>query len=707
SQLTSVISGAERIDPAVLAGFLRLLQPHGLAATALAPAYGLAEATLAVTGIAAGQVPRLVRTGCLERRLGEKVDVREVVELTADPVTEPSLWQVSCGRPLDGVRVEILDEEGVRQPEGVLGEILVHGPSVADGYADPSAEDAAKLSGGTLRTGDAGFLLDGELYVVGRLGDSVKVSGQSLFVEDIELELVASGAVSRRYATVVAGVAQGRPTVLVVTERSLGERAELAVSVIRTLAGDQAQVQVVQVPSGAILRTSSRKPRRRALWLAYLTGELPGTGAPASTGEAAATGEPAGTGRGSVAPQAGAVAAAEEAPRPLFADGPFSERVEDRRKQVAGLLREAFEPRAEAAEAAGLFPREVLADLGRSGLFRERWATPPYGDPGLGVVIAEESGRLGHASLSVGLSLHCETVASILGRYGDTPLLTEYLAGVLDGRLVGCLGASEPDGGSDLNGVRTIARKVPGGWRVTGEKKYLSLGLVCDFALLLCRLDEGDGGIAGRLGLLAVPATGLTVRKRLTKAGTAALDTTWMAVDAEVPDEALVGRRGAGLLVAVWGLNHERLSIAAQTAGGVARAIGLATAHLHRRVQFGKPLMEHQALRLRLAELYSRLLTLRYAVYTAAQGVAVPGACGAREIAALKVTAARFAEEATSECMHLFGGPGYLDETPLSRMWRDSRLGRLGGGSDEMMWELVAGGLVPDFASYDENVDLG
>ncbi|HET8662298.1 MAG TPA: AMP-binding protein [Micromonosporaceae bacterium] len=697
SHLTSVISGAERVDPAVLGGFVRLLQPHGLDVTALAPAYGLAEATLAVTGVASGQVPRLVRTGCLERRLGEKVDVREVVELSAEPVAEPALWQVSCGRPMDGVRVEILDEDGVRQPEGVLGEVLVHGPSVADGYVDAAPEDTAKLSGGTLHTGDAGFLLDGELYVVGRLGDSVKVSGQSLFVEDIEMELVASGAISRRYATVVAGMARGKPTVLVVTERSLGDRAALAVSVIRTLAGDQAQVQVVQVPSGAILRTSSRKPRRRALWLAYVTGELPRAGEPAGTD----TGRSATTGRSAAPPQAA------EAPRLLFADGPFDERVEDRRKQVAALLREAFEPRAEAAETAGLFPREILADLGRSGLFRERWATPPYGDPGLGVVIAEESGRLGHASLSVGLSLHCETVASILGRYGDTPLLQEHLAGVLDGRLVGCLGASEPDGGSDLNGVRTIARKVPGGWRVTGEKKYLSLGLVCDFALLLCRLDEGDGGIAGRLGLLAVPATGLTVRKRLTKAGTAALDTTWMAVDIEVPDEALVGRRGAGLLVAVWGLNHERLSIAAQTAGGVARAIGLATAHLHRRVQFGKPLMEHQALRLRLAELYSRLLTLRYAVYTAAQGVAVPGACGAREIAALKVTAARFAEEATSECMHLFGGPGYLDETPLSRMWRDSRLGRLGGGSDEMMWELVAGGLVPDFASYDEDIDLG
>ncbi|MGW7003959.1 acyl-CoA dehydrogenase family protein [Streptomyces sp. NPDC054933] len=397
----------------------------------------------------------------------------------------------------------------------------------------------------------------------------------------------------------------------------------------------------------------------------------------------------------------------EESPH-LFADGPFGERVAESRKRIAGLLAQTFDPLAEMAEAEGLFPREALADLGRSGLYRQRWDRPPYGDPGLGVVIAEESGRLGYASLSVGLSLHCETVLSILNRYADTPLLQEYRAGALEGRLVGCLGASEPTGGSDLNSVCTVARKTPGGWHVTGEKKYLSLGLVCDFALLLCRLDEGEGPVAGRLGLLAVPASGLTPRKRLSKAGTSALDTTWMTVDAEVPDEALVGRRGGGLLAAVWGLNHERLSIAAQTVGSAARAIGLTTAHLQRRRQFGRPLMEHQALRLRLAELSSRLVVLRYAVYAAAQGVPIAGGCGTREIAALKTTAARFVEEVMSECMHMFGGPGYLeDETPLSRMWRDARLARLGGGTDEMMWELVAGGLVPDVAAYEESVDLG
>ncbi|MGW7003958.1 AMP-binding protein [Streptomyces sp. NPDC054933] len=274
SSLTAVCSGAERIDPAVLARFAALLQPYGFDVRALMPAYGLAEGTLAVTGVGKRDMPRMVRVGGPERRLGEKLDVRSVVELSTEPVAEPWTWQVSCGPPLESVTVEILDEDGVAQPEGVLGEIFVQGPSVADGYVDATPGDLAKLSDGKLHTADAGFLLDGELYVVGRLGDSVKVNGQTVFVEDIEMELVASGAISRWHATVVGGVAKGRPTVLMVTERPLGDRLDDVLSIVRSFIGDAARAQVLYVQRGSIPLTSSRKPRRRALWLSYLAGEL-------------------------------------------------------------------------------------------------------------------------------------------------------------------------------------------------------------------------------------------------------------------------------------------------------------------------------------------------------------------------------------------------------------------------------------------------
>jgi acyl-CoA synthetase (AMP-forming)/AMP-acid ligase II len=275
SPLTSVISGAERVDPAVLSRFARLLEPFGFGLRALMPAYGLAEGTLAVCGVARGDVPRLVRASGADRWLGGKVDVDSVTELAHEPVTQPWLWHVSCGRPMPGVRVEILDENGVRQPEGVLGEIFVAGPSVADGYVDVPQDEQASLREGTLRTGDAGFLLDGELYVVGRLGDSLKINGQSVFVEDIELELFTVTALSRNHVAVAAGLDRGVPTVVVVADRPLGVAHGDVLSVIRSFTGDVAGAEIVQLRPGTMPLTTSGKPRRRAIWLAYLAGELP------------------------------------------------------------------------------------------------------------------------------------------------------------------------------------------------------------------------------------------------------------------------------------------------------------------------------------------------------------------------------------------------------------------------------------------------
>ena len=386
--------------------------------------------------------------------------------------------------------------------------------------------------------------------------------------------------------------------------------------------------------------------------------------------------------------------------QPLFTKGLSSPYVDEFRARVRRVAMEQVAPLAPDAELAGLFPRAAYQRVAEAGLVRERWEPA---DHGRGVVIAEELGRTGCGGLAIGISLSMETVASALLRYG-TAYHAPILDGLFDGRVLGCFGASEPAGGSDLSGMRTYAIREGDGWRVRGEKKYLSLGRVADFALLLCRMDEAvpAGGSVAQLGVLAVPGDALKVIKPLIKAGTASLDTTWMAVDTRVPYDALVGRTGMGLAVAAWALSHERLAIAAQIVGFADRAISLTAAHLHRRHQFGTALINHQALRLRLARLASELTVLRYAVYGAAAG-----SPGVREIAALKVTAARFAERVASECMHMFGGPGYLeDETPMARMWRDVRLGRLGGGSDEMMWELVAGGLVPDFEAYDASVDI-
>ncbi|TXB87144.1 acyl-CoA dehydrogenase family protein, partial [Mycobacterium tuberculosis] len=170
-----------------------------------------------------------------------------------------------------------------------------------------------------------------------------------------------------------------------------------------------------------------------------------------------------------------------------------------------------------------------------------------------------------------------------------------------------------------------------------------------------------------------------------------------VCIDTWVPADALVARAGTGLAAISWGLAHERMSIAGQIAASCQRAIGITLARMMSRRQFGQTLFEHQALRLRMADLQARVDLLRYALH----GIAEQGRLELRTAAAVKVTAARLGEEVISECMHIFGGAGYLvDETTLGKWWRDMKLARVGGGTDEVLWELVAAGMTPDHDGY-------
>lgn len=265
SRWRTVIVGAERLDPAAFEAFHALLAPHGFDRLAVLPAYGLAESTLAVTGLALDEpwTGLSVDPGSLEPG-------RRVEAMAED---EGGQHLVGCGRPLGGARVQIRDSEGTVLPDGHVGEITVSGPSVADGYAGEPTE-TSRFAGGTLYSGDAGFLHDGQLYVLGRLGDSMKIRGRTLFAEDLEAAFGAAGIPPTRVAALL-GARNGRPTAVAVVERAKREWLDDAARVLARRAAD-ADLVVVDAPPGAIARTSSGKPKRRLMWRAFLADELPG-----------------------------------------------------------------------------------------------------------------------------------------------------------------------------------------------------------------------------------------------------------------------------------------------------------------------------------------------------------------------------------------------------------------------------------------------
>jgi alkylation response protein AidB-like acyl-CoA dehydrogenase len=391
----------------------------------------------------------------------------------------------------------------------------------------------------------------------------------------------------------------------------------------------------------------------------------------------------------------------------LFDDGIDGPRASEFSGRVRAFVEKEIAPRSRCAEAERAFPAEIIRALGESGILLERWSPLPYGDLARAVLIAETMGGIGFGGIMAGVSLHTEAVISILARFGRSAVLRTWLESCLAGSAIGCIAASESAGGSDLSGIQTkLVPTGPGRWHLSGCKKYVSLAPVADLALVLARVADG-GGTAPRLAMVAVPRQEMHVGHPYERLGVHSLGTAPVGFDTEISKDAIIGSAGAGIFIATHGFTHERLAIAAGVVASARLAINLAATHLRRRVQFGVPLMEHQALRLRLAELAAIADTLRTAIRGSAFAARATGHPNPRTAAGLKVTASRLSEKIISECMHLFGGAGYLEEeTPLARMWRDCRVARIGAGTDEMMWEIVASGLTGDDHAYDAMVAL-
>jgi acyl-ACP dehydrogenase len=356
----------------------------------------------------------------------------------------------------------------------------------------------------------------------------------------------------------------------------------------------------------------------------------------------------------------------------------------------------------EDAELREAFPRKLIEILGEKGIFAAKWTDGIYPNLARLIALAERLGGLGSAGISVGVSLHDSAIA-ILRRFGKNTYLSDIATAAIAGDAILCIGASETGGGSDLQNVESTAVAENGGYRLRGHKKFVSLSPIADIALLVVRGVVTGGSVRnGDVALLAVPTEQLSIGDVHRTVGAGCLDTAPVSFDTWVPAEAMIARPGTGLAAISWGLAHERLSVAGQVVGACDLAIGVTVARMKRREQFGVPLFDHQALRLRIADLHARVDVLRWAL----RGIAGDGSpLNLRTAAAMKVTAARLGEEVIAECMHIFGGTGYLpDQSPLGRWWRDMKLARVGGGTDEVLWELVAATLRPDFANLERLV---
>ena len=267
------LTGAEPVDPHLMRRFSSAFAPAGLRYEAPTIAYGMAEAILCVTaadptdGIRVLDVAPSASVGWLAP------EVRQVARLCDMPVAEDGAWLVSCGAPLDGVAIEVRGEQGDRVPEGAAGEVWMQAAGV------PGATDAAGRPGGWFPSGDSGLIVDGELYVLGRMGDRVKVRGEAVHAEQIELRVARRlGLPAHRLAIVPGGQPRQQGiSVLWDATGSLSQRdARLRAlrAEVEAACGGAVSVAIYAVRHGTIPRTTSGKTRRREAWKLAVSGAL-------------------------------------------------------------------------------------------------------------------------------------------------------------------------------------------------------------------------------------------------------------------------------------------------------------------------------------------------------------------------------------------------------------------------------------------------
>jgi citronellyl-CoA dehydrogenase len=364
------------------------------------------------------------------------------------------------------------------------------------------------------------------------------------------------------------------------------------------------------------------------------------------------------------------------------------------RQSARGVLEREVRPHAQEWEDAGIFPaHQLFKALAAAGLLGLEY-DPAYGGQGADhsytVILGEELGRMGCAGVAMAVAVQNDMATPSLHRHGSHELKQRYLAPALRGEMVAAIAVTEPDAGSDVAGLRTRAVRDGDEWVINGSKLYITNGTQADWLCLLARTSAG-GGYQGMSQILFPTSTpGFSVSRKLRKLGNNCSDTAELSfTDARVPVTHTIGSPGRGFQQQMRQFQNERMIAAYTAVGAMDAALRRTADYLRERRTFGQPLLSRQYVQFRLAELAADLDTLRHYNYACAQAY-LAGQDTTRFATIAKLKAGRLQREIADTCLQFHGGLGYMEETWVSRFFRDSRLLSIGGGADEVMLQILA-----------------
>ena len=370
------------------------------------------------------------------------------------------------------------------------------------------------------------------------------------------------------------------------------------------------------------------------------------------------------------------------------------------RKTLKRYIDEKINPYVDAWEEEEIFPAHQvfkgLGDLGLLGLTKPE----AYGGSGLdysySLMMAETLGHIRCGGVPMAIGVQTDMCTPALARFGSDALREQFLAPAIAGDMVGCIGVSEPGAGSDVSGIKCHARKDGDDYVISGQKMWITNSIQADWMCML--VNTGDGPVHKNKSLIMVPlrdgprgklTKGVEVAQKLRKIGMNSSDTGLLFFDeVRVPQRYLVGQEGQGFIYQMQQFQEERLWASASGLLAMEDCIQQTIEWAQQRQMFGSTLIDQQWVQFKLAELQTEVEALRALTYRAAQ-MYMAGQDALQLASMAKLKSGRLTREVADTCLQFWGGMGFTWDNRVSRLYRDGRLGSIGGGADEVMLGII------------------
>ncbi|WP_268800476.1 acyl-CoA dehydrogenase family protein [Pseudomonas huanghezhanensis] len=362
------------------------------------------------------------------------------------------------------------------------------------------------------------------------------------------------------------------------------------------------------------------------------------------------------------------------------------------RDMARDFAKNEIAPHAQAWEKAGWIDDGVVTKLGELGLLGmivpEQWGGT-YIDY-VAYALAVEEISAGDAALGTLMSVHSSVGCGPVLNYGSDAQKQQWLARLASGQAIGCFCLTEPQAGSEAHNLRTRAELQGDEWVINGAKQFVSNGKRAQLAIVFAVTDPELGKKGISAFLVPTDNAGYVVDRMEHKMGIRASDTCAVTLNnCRIPADNLLGERGKGLSIALSNLEGGRIGIAAQALGIARAAFEAALGYARERVQFDKPIIEHQSVSNMLADMHTRISATRLLTLHAAR-LRTAGKPCLSEASQAKLFASEMAEWVCSKAVQIHGGYGYLEDYPVERYYRDARITQIYEGSSEIQRLLIA-----------------